>query len=361
MKYRDHTLLAQTTYEADKTEIIDIDVQDPISQIGISYRPTFVSVDTIEDHPVSCLKKIEIVDGSEVLFSLTGAEAQALDFYSRLIEAYNRMNYTIGGTPEVWVFINFGRYLWDTELAFDPKVFVNPQLKIQVDIDAADAEIVTGDMRVFARLFDEKSISPVGFLMSKEIQQYSLSNDAHKYIDMPIDHAWRKLLIRAQRDGAEFTSQLDHLKLSQDADKKVIFDQACRDVVFQQISQTPPYREHHYGSGYTVAMYRFCTPSLYVRFGGVAWRASIGGGYQAFYGGAGGRYQQVQASAGPNWQCFLEGWLPHAMLEYPFGIQNDIDDWFDVSGIGSLKLDLTAGSSVGTSTCEVCLQQLRRY
>ncbi|GAI72139.1 unnamed protein product, partial [marine sediment metagenome] len=46
----------------------------------------------------------------------------------------------------------------------------------------------------------------------------------------------------------------------------------------------------------------------------------------------------------------------------PFGIQDDPEDWFDLSDIGNLRLTIKAGSSPGAnSTCEVVTQQLRTY
>ncbi len=50
------------------------------------------------------------------------------------------------------------------------------------------------------------------------------------------------------------------------------------------------------------------------------------------------------------------------MLQIPFGLQNEIEDWFDVTKVGNLKLEIKGASSVGTShTAEIVLQQLRKY
>ncbi|GAI57748.1 unnamed protein product, partial [marine sediment metagenome] len=54
-----------------------------------------------------------------------------------------------------------------------------------------------------------------------------------------------------------------------------------------------------------------------------------------------------------------EGYLPHGVFEIPFGLQDDPNDWYDVSRIGSLKADIIGGSSTGTA--ELMLQQLRTY
>jgi len=361
MNTRTYTLLGSTTYDADKTEIIDLDVQDPISQIAVVYRPVNVVTGTQLAHPAASITKIEIVDGSEVLWSLSGREAQALDYYHRQIEPFNYMDITDGGSPMVTIMLNFGRFLFDSELAFNPLNYKNPQLKISIDLNAQSADIVAGSMQVFAELFDEKVITPVGYLMGKEVESYTLGDNAHHYVDMPTDKVWRKLLVRAQRNGTDWASQIAHIKLSQDADKKVIFDHDSFPFAAHQASQVRPYREHIFGSGNIAARYGYCTPGFHVRFASTAWRATIGGGDQAFFGGSGGRFQYIQAVAGPNWQAIVEGWLPHSVVEYPFGLQQDIGDWFDPVNVGSMKLDITGGAAVDTQPCDVFLQELVKY
>ncbi len=71
MNYRMATLHALKSYTADTTEIIDVNVRDPISQLIIELR-VGNTADEMQAHPIACLTKIELVDGSDVLFSLSG-------------------------------------------------------------------------------------------------------------------------------------------------------------------------------------------------------------------------------------------------------------------------------------------------
>ncbi|MDP2366526.1 MAG: hypothetical protein Q8M94_22455, partial [Ignavibacteria bacterium] len=135
MNHRLSTILPRSTYNADKTEIIELDMADPVSQIIVELAVTGVG-DVATAHAIACLTKIEIVDGSEVLFSLSGYEAEAVDINHNGGMRSNWNPYLTGNDVQRFIGINFGRFLWDPLLAFDPKKFRNPQLKLTLDIDA---------------------------------------------------------------------------------------------------------------------------------------------------------------------------------------------------------------------------------
>ncbi|MBA7702786.1 hypothetical protein ES703_111560 [subsurface metagenome] len=345
MNYRMAKLLATTGYDADKTEIIDIDLVDNISQIQIFYSAMNQEVGeavTSNLHPAGCIDKIEVVDGSLVLFSLSGFEAQALDFYHNKKMPYHNIKYQNDQYSHSVYQINFGRYLYDNALAFDPKKYHNPQLKITIDLDGGGCNCDAGRMEVLAHVFDEKTIVPAGFLMAKELVSYTLANTGHEYIDLPTDYPYRKLLISPRRPGTQPDVQLAHIKLGQDGDKKVIIDDDIRELVAMLLSNTPPCEEFIKGGGTTTLRDYGCMPSIGVNVAGQQ-LAITATGNVTFYGGDGGRFREIQANAGPNWAAIVSGWCPHCAIEIPFGLQNEIEDWFDVTKIGSLKADITGG------------------
>jgi len=362
VKYRIATLLAVTDVSSDYTEDIDVDVKDPISQIVICYDEMHVGSGSAQGHPAECVTKIELIDGSDVLYSLSGVEAQAVDYYHNHIEPANRMRYLNTNYAYMVFNINFGRYLYDPELALDPARFSNLKLRITIDRGAGGTASVAGRLRVIAHLFDEKTISPIGFLMQKEVKTYTLGDSSHEYTDLPLDHPYRKLFIRGQRDSYTYDNQIANIKLSEDGDKKVPFNQSSYNLVRGVISQTKPYCEGIKGAGHPAGRFYFCTPCFDVTFAGAQWRnVTQTDNVPHFYGGAGGYFEECQVTGAGNWSAICQGWLPHAVLEIPFGLQGDIADWYDVSGLGNLKLDITGGGSVGTAYAQIMLQQLRRY
>ncbi|KKL88030.1 hypothetical protein LCGC14_1928740, partial [marine sediment metagenome] len=56
------------------------------------------------------------------------------------------------------------------------------------------------------------------------------------------------------------------------------------------------------------------------------------------------------------------GWLPNHCVQFPFGKPDDLNDWYDVTKLGSLRLRLKGGSGGSSNgTGAVVLQQFRRY
>lgn len=362
MNYRLTTILERESHSADTTKVIDIDVRDPISRLVVTWEPTNGSQGYGDGHPARGVSKIELVDGSDVLFSLSGVEAQAAAWYNSFQEPANILLFTNGMNSEQIFNMDFGRFLWDAVLALDPKKFTNLQLKITLDINGGGSLVTTGYLTVMAHLFDGKAATPTGFLMHKEIKDFTLANASHEYTDLPTDHMYRQLFIRAQRYGTGPEYQIDTLKLSEDVDKKVVYNQSMFQILRAITGQNRPYRESIIGPGATSAQYFYCTPTYFPMFAVAGWRATIGGGDKNIYEGDGGRFQFVQTATGPNWQALCEGHCPHGVIALPFGLQHDMTDWYDVSKIGSLKIDIKGGSSVGTSqTCQIFLQQLRNY
>ena len=361
MNYRLSTLFARKSYSADYTEVIDINVSDPISQLIIELAVTNVG-DVATAHAIACLKKVELVDGSDVLFSLSGYEAEAVDIYHNKRMRSNWNPYLTGNDVQRFVAINFGRKLWDPILAFDPKNFKNPQLKISLDIDAGGNASTSNKLQVLAALFDEKGVSPMGFLMHKEIKDYPMAVSGHEYTDLPVDYPYRKLFIRQQTVGTEPDQHIDNIKLSEDQDKRIIFDHNTREL-FQQLSEDNPLLIESIICPITTAQtYGFCTPSSRVYGSITPWAETVVVNQNAFYDGDGGRFKKIASTAGANVQVKVEGYSPHGTFEIPFGNQEDIDDWFDASLLRALKLDIKASSgALTTDSVQIFLQQLRRY
>jgi len=363
MLYRLNTILPRKNYTADAVELIDIDIIDPISQILFTHEVNNVSSGLgATGHPIRCISKIELVDGSTVLESLSGQEAQAVDFYHRGKEPSNLMLYMDGIYSEVVAAINFGRFLYDPLLAWDPKKFTNPQLKVTIDLDGGGCNATDGYLTVIAHIFDEKKISPVGFLMTKEVKQYTLANGSHEYTELPRDFPYRQLFLRAQRYGTGPEDQIDTVKISEDADKRVPLNHTMKQILRNVAAGWGTYKESIIMSGGTSAHYYYCTPCNWPKFAGAGWRNTANIGSAAFYGGDGGRFQRIMDTYAGNVQAHIEGYAPHAVVPLLPKFSDDLTDVYDVSKIGDLKLDVLAGSSVGTDqTAEIITQQLKKY
>lgn len=340
------------------TKVIDINVADVISRIEIIFR-TKNTASTFDDHPAANVLKIELVDGSDVLFSLTGREAQALNFYDRLQPADNHMTGSNGEWMRAVFGLDFGKFLYDPELAFDPTKFTNPQLKITWDENVANVLAEDNYLTVLGHLFDEAKPTPVGFLMSKNIYTYTPTANAFEYIDLPTDHPIRKLLIGSHQETRTFTQMIAELTLSEDNDKRVPFDMTGDELWFFIKQHYPEYIENVYTILGTSETEFRVTPSEDAVIVGA--RTSTTNGFWIIFQN-GGLAKGLCVTSAETVYMLCKGYIPHGLACIPFGNPALVDDWYDVTKIGSLRLRLKAGPSLGTDpTAQVITQQLRRY
>lgn len=358
MFYRMNTIHERKSYTSDTTEVIDLDIASPISSLVIGLECLNSSA-TQTAHPMSCLTKIEIVDGSDVIYSLDGYEAEALDWYNNKGKFRANYNYALNAGNECrYVGINFGRWLWDKEYAFDPQKFTNPQLRISMDIDAGANAASTLYLTVWANLFDQKSVNLKGFLMTKELKQYVIASSVHEYTDMPTDYPYRGIYYRPFVAGTEPNQVVSNFKLSEDQDRRIPFDHGVQDIERVIQNMYPEVIEHYYFADDTTAKYLYIAPSTRVAGFIQAWKATAPAGTHSFYDGDGGRGKIIAGTAGENIQVIVRGRIPHCVYQIPCGMQDDPSDWWDVRNLGKLRLDVTGAA---TAAGYIFIEQFRNY
>lgn len=359
MNHRYTELLGLTTLATGDITTIDLNMSDPVSEILLDLRVTHGAGGNSTEHNLKCFTKIEIVDGSDVLYSLSGIEAQALDIYHSGIHPRGGwLNYLGTTESDAQIAISFGRYLWDEVLAFNPKLFSNPQLKITFSTSAGGLNVSAGKLSVLAALFDEKVVEPTGFLMSKEVKRWTTVASAHVYTDLPTDHPYRKLLLQSRYADNPPHWCFGNIKLSEDHDKKVVIDGEFRDLIFGMCRENAFIEEMITAGGAAALKTAHCTPTMDVMGIGTQWREDTEGGAVATYNGDGGKYT-FYCELAQNTVHHVKGWAPHGTIAIPFGKQGEMEDWYDVSRIGSLQLDITDG--IADSTTKVFIQQYRPY
>ena len=359
MNYRLHELYGlSAALAADQTVPIELDMVDPISQIIIDARVNNGATGDSTNHPVAFMTKVEIVDGSDILFSLDGFEMQALDIYDSGIHPRGGWYNYIQSPTDTQIAINFGRYLWDEQLAFDPTKFRNPKLNITIDYDAGGRSPASVQFSVLAALFDEKKISPSGYLMTKEHKRWTKAAAGHEYTDMPLDHTYRKMFLQARYDSIPPYWTFANIKLSTDQDKKVILNNEFRDLMFGIGRENAFIRENWTIGGDSSQVVSHITPTVDVMSVASAWEDTSLAKDISCYDGDGGHLETI-CEVAANIQVHAAGWAPHGTLCIPFGKPDVIEDWFDLVGIGSLRLDCTSGN--GDATQKLFIQQYRKY
>lgn len=364
MNYREVEIFAPADIGVSGTEIIDIDLADIISGIDLIWLTKVVTVsDMTAPHP-ACISSVEIVDGSDVLFSLSGEEIQALIYYTERYMPLDEITVVVADYMRSVLPIRFGRKLFDPELALDPKQFRNLQLKVTWLESAANASVIVNELTVRGHVFDEKVVTPRGFLMSKEIKSYTPANNTTEYTDMPVDYPYRMLMIQSEATDKNPFEAMAQVKLAEEHDKKIPFNMTAEEI-FRTLCQPLGSINQNVRLNETAAdaMALHLTPT----YGQVAMvdydldvNAANDDATQVTFAGC---IATIAATAElVPYRMLLQGYAPHFCFGIPFGDLSDIEDWYDVSRLGSLRLTTKGGAAVGTTpAARICLQQLRTY
>lgn len=357
MNYRHAEILASQDLGESGTKIIDIDLADVVSRMTVIFQPVGASV-AILGHPVLSISKIELIDGSDVLHSLTGKQGQALNIFDTKNPIVQELDYRIGGTPLIYYNIDFGRFLWDEQLAFDPKRFTNPQLKITFDENAYDASVDSHAFMVYAHVFDEKVISPNAYLMAKEIKSYTGVAGGYEYTDIPTDYPIRKLVLQGEMVGEGVRAIIQEIRLSEDNDKRVPIDGDIHALRAFLDSLVPDAVDIVRATVAETSTVLYCTPH---NLASVVQSVDTPDKVPSSGACSGGRFWAEMETAAGNVQFQIRGKNPHGCICLPFGNQDDPGDWYDVTRLGNLKLRIKGGGSAASGTTQIVTQQIRGY
>lgn len=346
------------------TKTIDLIGIDPISRITILPKVTNPNAHVAVGHSLEPVKKIEIIDGSNVILSLTGFEAQALAYYSVKKVPVCSLNYMAREWAMTPVHLYFGRYLWDRELGLDPKRFTNLQLKITHDKALAMTGAAAGTITVAADIFDESPPSFMGYLMAKEHYNLTLVASSVNYIDLPEDYPVRMMMTECYSDSQAPEYQVTNLKLSEAHDKHIIFDEPMEELQQYFQSEFPPWHEKVSGRCSATAVQSFWITPSFEQTIVIVPTGDADKVVQMDYG-SGGQKRQIEAEGGTTWEAVARGHAPHGSLPIDFRGKDNLDEYWDIGKAGGARLKTTTNPANGgpdtTPTWDVIMQQLRRY
>lgn len=361
MRHRIATLYAPQDPGADTTLVIDIKPKDVISAIDIFFRVTNVTVSVMLDAVSACIPRIELIDGSDTILSLSGAELQAIGFYDRLVMPHHEINLTVGGFFEIGLTHYFGRYLWDEVFAFDPTRFKNPQLRIQFVQAACNTAGDVVEMSAYAHCFGEGGPVPGAMLINREVTQHTMLANTHRYPDLPTDRVIRKILLRGYSTDHDPIALFETIKLSADGDAYIPLEIHADMLERMLIQKYPRINEMYTMDGVVTAKTIHSALSS---------DQKISINYDVIAAGAfavrtwTGALLELAASVATVQALTAEvsGRMPANCFPLDFGVPNEPDTWLKANEFGSLELDLlsTGDADVGDIT-HVVVQQVRPY
>lgn len=370
VKYRDAYIEDELVLANSGSKTIDIPFKDVVTQLYFLMQATNGATENRGNPPIKNLSKVELVDGSDVLFSLSGPQAQALNYINHGKVPHRYITETGDDYQRDVFMLDFGRYPGDPLWAFDPKKFVNPQIKLTWDLATKTAvgdtgfATGTGRMTILAKLLDEP-VTPEGFFMSKEHYEFTSAATGIESIDLPRDHIYRTLFVRNYLLGKSPSSIITKYKLTEENDKRIPFELYEKELRSMMCEQDRPAK---YVIEYQAKTLDVLYHDVHDWFA-VRMVASVGAGKYRFVNqglGMGGDTDfhcglgtQEDIGTRERWMAEVVGRYFHACGYYRFGDPQNPKDWYDPTALGDLKLKLTQGRA--DATVEVCIQQARKY
>ena len=258
--YRSSLLISGEPATTPATKIIELNSSEIISRIGILYSATNSASAPI-NHPSKMITKVEIVSGGSVLCSLSGAQLDTIDLLEHGEHDTRFYNFKDNNACDFQGCIYFGRYLYDPEYAFDPKKFKNVQLKITHNCTLGGSLPDAAALTVFADVFDEKAVTPKGFILNQQMISYSLAINTQETIDCFTDRPIRKFFIGSSALDSTPADQINKVKLYEDGGKKIIIDNEKLSDLIRKLPNNKFYTETARTAVKTTDVTNYCTPS----------------------------------------------------------------------------------------------------
>jgi len=228
------------------TESIDIRPGSPLSAIELIFGGTKGSTENQSDKIQDVIKTIQLVNGSEVLWSLSMIEAVALNCFEMGRKPAHEYDLSGSGTAQETVWLNFGRFLFDPDYWLNPTKYENLQLKIETNLTAGVTKYATGTITVdvILHIIEEGSAGYKGYFSAKEVYSWTTVATGVETIDMPVENPYRFILVGDLEDGIAPTADITDIKLTANSDRFIVFDYDTADMLLRNRSEYGEFIEY---------------------------------------------------------------------------------------------------------------------
>jgi len=353
MNNRISTILASEAATVAATKTIDLNENAPLSKIVIRFKGTNSSA-TPPHHPAKMVSNIEVVDGSDVLYSMSGVQCQAMNFLETSELPFNCCEYENDIKCCATYDLNFGRFPWDRDFALDLRTFKNPQLKITHNKALGGSAPDAGTMSVYGYTFDDPQPSPSNFLMTKELYSYTMAAAANHYITLPRDYPYRVLMPQSYEKAKSFTDMFGAFEWYADNKRRVFIDSITGPEWAKIQPRLDLVEEDLAGLG-NAASEEYWVAATYEGWGQTGGRSAVDA--TNFIGQPAGCQYQVTCAAATSFAASTNGYYAFGGTNLCMHEMNDPKAWFDPTEYGDVELRILGGGGAGTNT--VCLSQNR--
>ena len=246
MKTRDYVLVNGETIADSATVTKNLDRNLKIQEIRVRYQATNGATSNTLAKLNGMVTKIEVVNGSDVLHSLSGQEEQALNFFRHRSLPFKQLNSKAAGVVIEEFIVNFGRFRGDRDFYLDTGRFSNPQLKLTHALTiSATAGFATGTglLTVILKLIEDNAPPSRGFIQSQEIKAWTTLGSGDEDTDLPLDFPFQSIMVKDLETLIEPDVDLTNLKLNINSGRWIPFDLSTALILADNIDRFGKARE----------------------------------------------------------------------------------------------------------------------
>jgi len=367
MRYRKYYIQDNFTLADAGTRTIDVNIQDPITAFWVKFQSTNGGTVNKANLLPQCVSSIQLIDGADVLYSLSGQQAYALAAYQLGHLPRNEFDES-AGDPQTFCFpMMFGVEFGDKRRSFNPKRFKNPQLRFtwnQAAINAVGANGFLTNRLQLSILADvmEGAPDPLAFLMHKEIYTWTSAAAGWEYIDLPMDYPYRGMMLRGVKASTQWHWIFDQNRMNCDGGQHIAMDLRGWDLLNWLTTQTPLFHYTHcfrLSNGDSIELVLRDHEALQFQCDALADYVTT---YSNSGWGAGPTTTRVGGAAGAantKFYADIQGRNPFDCAYIPFGDQEDPADWFPTREFKGIRMEIRGG--VAAAANSLVLTQDRPY
>lgn len=358
MKTREYVLVNAESIADTKTFTKALDSGLKIQEARIFYQATNGGTSNTLAKLNGMVSKLEVLDGSDVLHSLSMRQEQARNYFLTGRLPFQQLNSKAAGVVIEEADIYFGRFPGDRDYYLDTSRFKNCMLSLKSALTiSATAGFATGSgvLTVILKLIEDSAPSCQGFIMSKEAENFTTVGSGTKATDLATDLDYQSLMFGALETLIEPDVDLTNFKLSLNNDGFIPFDLSATQILEENFRRLPAARQRMNFLNNTAVTW---LSDIYGRVS--AWMGPMGGTAKGGISTCIAEQTVAYMTTGDTGSLFINvrGYAPHSFLEYRFGDGILVDDYLKMSGVSSMRLRATDSASGGAYT--VVTNQLRK-
>ena len=359
MKTRDVYITKAQTLADSGTLTFPINMLGKIQNIRAQFKATNGATSNTVAKLCGLVSKIEVVDGSDVLCSLSMREMQALNCFNNRYMPFKDLSSGAAVVITDETIIDFGRFLGDRCYYLDASRFSNPMIRLTWAFTVSATTGIatgTGALSLIARVIEDAAPPYMGFIMRKEIGSWTTAASGDQSFVLARDWPYAAIMVGALKTTIVPDTIITNLKLSVDNDRSIPFNLTGTDAFAKNVETLGTCQEKWRPLTDTAATW---LSDLFYQTG--AWFSKPAATKLGVVTAVTGESVTTLSTTGGSTdlqEVCVQGQAPHANVYMPFGDGDTPDDFLNPAGMGELKLIVTQGvvSAAGT----VVTEQLRQ-